>query len=76
MQRNAPGLLDDRAWTGWSLSGGSMAGSIQLGVLGRSLGHQPVPGYGRLRVLDLSQKRPESVDQARAHHVPENSYYR
>jgi hypothetical protein len=77
MRRAAPGLLDDPAWMEWStLPGGSTAGSIQPGVFGRSLGHQPIPGYGRLRVLEQSQKRAESVDETRAHAVPENSYYR
>ena len=77
MRREAPGLLDDPAWMEWStLPGGSTEGSIQPGVFGRSLGHQPIPGYGRLRVLELSQKRAESVDEARTHTVPANTYYR
>lgn len=58
MRRKLPGVLEDHAWTEWSVRPtiGTMC-FIHYGVRGFSLGYMEVPGYGNLRVLELSQKR-------------------
>jgi hypothetical protein len=67
MQHESPLMLDDYAWTEWSdLPGGGRTCSINYGRFGVSLGHQEVPGYGHLRVFELSHRRPESLDIARS----------
>lgn len=58
MRQKSPGVLEDHAWTEWSVR--PTIGSscfIHYGVRGSSLGHQEVPGYGHLRVLELAQKK-------------------
>lgn len=58
MRQNAPGILDDLAWTEWSDR--SLIGTscfIHYGSRGSSLAHQEVPSYGHLRAFELSQKR-------------------
>jgi hypothetical protein len=76
MQHESPLMLDDYAWTEWSdLPGGGRTCSINYGRLGVSLGHQEVPGYGHLRVFELSHRRPESRDTARVLRPPVNTYF-
>lgn len=58
MQQNLPGVLEDHAWTEWSVRPNiGVTCIIHYGVRGFSLGYMEVPGYGNLRVLELSQKR-------------------
>jgi len=58
MRRLAPQLLKDHAWTEWStLPDGTGACSIRYGVLGGSLAHWDVPGYGHLHAHQLSHQR-------------------
>ncbi|MGZ3585169.1 MAG: hypothetical protein ACXVCT_20695 [Ktedonobacterales bacterium] len=58
MRQNIPGILEDHAWTEWSLRPDiGVTCIIHYGVRGFSLGYMEVPGYGTLRVLELSQKR-------------------
>lgn len=58
MEGKSPGVLQDHAWTEWSIQpGGSRACAIHYGVVGASLAYQEVPAYGRLRALELSQRR-------------------
>lgn len=62
IRRTSPGVLEDHAWTEWSaLPGGSRTCIIHYGIFGVSLGYEDVPGYGALRALELSQKRPIST---------------
>lgn len=61
MRQNVPGLLNDHAWTEWSVR--PAIGSschIHYGLRGSSLAHQEVPCYGHLRAFELSQKRQTS----------------
>jgi hypothetical protein len=75
MRRQSPLVLDDFAWTEWSTHrGGGRTCSINYGRAGFSLGHREVPGYGHLRVFEVSQRRPESEDTARVLRPPVNSY--
>jgi hypothetical protein len=61
MRQNIPGLLEDHAWTEWSLRPDvGVTCIIHYGVRGFSLGYMEVPGYGNLRVLELSRKRQTS----------------
>lgn len=63
MRQNSPGVLDDHAWTEWSVR--PAIGSscfIHYGSRGSSLAHQEVPSYGHLRAFELSQKRLASTD--------------
>lgn len=58
MRQKSPGVLEDHAWTEWSVRptiGTSCF--IHYGVRGSSLGHQEVPGYGHLRALEVAQKK-------------------
>lgn len=58
MRQKSPGVLEDHAWTEWSVR--PIIGSscfIHYGVRGSSLGYQEIPGYGHLRALELAQKK-------------------
>lgn len=62
MRQNAPGVLDDHAWTEWSVR--PAIGSscfIHYGLRGASLAHREVASYGHLRAFELSQKRQTST---------------
>ena len=60
MEVESPGVLRDHAWTEWSmLRNGTKSCSINYGMLGRSLSHLEIPGYGHLRAFESSQKPPE-----------------
>jgi hypothetical protein len=75
MRHESPLVLDDPAWTEWSAHrGGSRTCSINYGRFGLSLGHQEVPGYGHLRVFEVSQRRPEDLDRMRVLRPPVNRY--
>lgn len=75
MRHASPLVLDDYAWTEWSPQrGGGSSCSINYGRCGIALGHQEVPGYGHLRVFELSQKRLESLDTVRTLRPPVNRY--
>lgn len=72
MRQKSPGVLEDHAWTEWSVQpdGESMC-FIHYGVRGFSLGFMEVPGYGKLRVMELSQKRQTRTDgMADGSHTP------
>lgn len=63
IQQKSPGMLTDSAWTEWSVRpqvGRSC--HVHYGIHGTSLGHQSVPGYGHLRVLEQSQRRRTATD--------------
>lgn len=58
MRHHHPGVLEDHAWTEWSVRPNvGVTCLVHYGVRGFSLGYMEVPGYGNLRVLELSQKR-------------------
>lgn len=62
MQQKLTGVLDDHAWTEWSVRPDiGVTCFIHYGVRGFSLGYMEVPGYGNLRVLELAQKRQTSA---------------
>lgn len=62
MRQNAPGVLDDYAWTDWSLRPAiGRSCFIHYGSRGSSLAHREVPSYGHLRAFELSQKRQTST---------------
>ena len=64
MIAESPGVLIDPAWTEWLvLPNGSRTCSIHYGVVGHSLSHREVPGYGHLRALEVSQKRAEQISE-------------
>lgn len=70
MRKNAPGVLDDHAWTEWSVRPAIGTNCfIHYGSRGSSLAHQEVPSYGHLRAFELSQKRQTSTatQAGRAH---------
>src|SRR5579864_4167098 len=56
LEHEAPGLLEDHAWTEWLTHPGvGLTAYIHYGVRGSSMSHREVPGYGHLRVLEVSQ---------------------
>jgi hypothetical protein len=58
MRQNSTGILEDHAWTEWSVR--PVIGSncfIHYGSRGSSLTHLEVPGYGHLRAFELSQRQ-------------------
>lgn len=58
MRQNSPGVLDDHAWTEWSVRPASGSTCfIYYGSRGSSLTHLEMPCYGSLRALEVSQKR-------------------
>jgi hypothetical protein len=62
MQQKSPGVLEDDAWTEWSVRpaiGSSCV--IHYGIRGFSLGHMEVPSYGHLRALEQSQRQQASA---------------
>ncbi|HLJ81015.1 MAG TPA: hypothetical protein VKT52_05975 [Ktedonobacterales bacterium] len=62
MLRTSPGVLDDHAWTEWiAHPRGTGVCYIHYGILGSSLGHREVPGYGLLRVALKTSPRQEST---------------
>lgn len=64
MRQTAPALLDDPAWTEWSVRPSIGASCfIHYGVRGYSLGHMEAPGYGTLRAFELDQKGRPSADE-------------
>jgi hypothetical protein len=57
LQFEAPGLLEDEAWGEWSTRQDiGLTCSIHYGRLGSSMSHREVPGYGHLRVLEVSHR--------------------
>jgi hypothetical protein len=55
LQEKSPGVLQDHAWTEWPTHRKTNTRCyIHYGFREGSLGHQGVPGYGRLIVLELS----------------------
>ncbi|MGO8950407.1 MAG: hypothetical protein ACLQUY_22650 [Ktedonobacterales bacterium] len=57
LQRESPGVLEDGAWGEWvTRRGMGLTFFIHYGQQGFSLSHQEVPGYGHLRVLEVSQR--------------------
>jgi hypothetical protein len=77
IQHECPRVLDDAACTEWSAHrGGSRTGFINYGRFGLSLGHQELPGYGHLRVFEVSQRRTEGLDLMRILRPPVNPYLR
>lgn len=64
MRQNLPGVLEDHAWTEWSVRPNiGVTCVVHYGVRGFSLGYMEVPGYGNLRVLELSQKQLASAGE-------------
>jgi hypothetical protein len=58
LQRESPGVLADHAWTEWHTHPSTGARCyIHYGRRDGSLGHQGVPGYGRLCALELSERQ-------------------
>ncbi len=58
MRQNSPGVLDDHAWTEWSVRPAiGRSCFIHYGLRGSSLAHREVPSYGHLCAFELSQKR-------------------
>jgi hypothetical protein len=52
MQHHLPGVLEDHAWTEWSVRPDiGVICLVHYGVRGFSLGYMEVPGYGKLCVL-------------------------
>lgn len=63
MRQTSPAVLDDPAWTEWSVRPSIGASCfIHYGIRGYMLGHMEVPGYGNLRALELDQKRRTNTD--------------
>ena len=57
LQHDSPGVLEDGAWGEWVTRPGiGLTFFIHYGHQGFSLSHQEVPGYGHLRVLEVSQR--------------------
>lgn len=62
MRQNSPGVLDEHAWTEWSVRPAICSSCfIHYGSSGSSLAHREVPSYGHLRALELSQKQQMSA---------------
>jgi hypothetical protein len=77
IERECPRVLDDPAWTEWAAQrDGSRTCAINYGRSGRGLEHQELPGYGHLRVCEVSQRRPQDLDLLRILRPPENRYLR
>ena len=57
LELESPGVLADAAWGEWVTRPGiGLTYSINYGRLGFSASHQEVPGYGRLRALEVAQR--------------------
>ena len=57
LEIESPGVLEDAAWGEWVRRPGiGLTYSIHYGQLGFSVSHQEVPGYGRLRALEVAQR--------------------
>ena len=57
LEVESPGVLEDGAWGEWVTRPGiGLTYSINYGQLGFSVSHQEVPGYGRLRALEVAQR--------------------
>lgn len=64
MRQTSPAVLDDPAWTEWSVRPRIGASSfIHYGVRGYSLSHMEVPGYGNLQARELDQNKQMSADE-------------
>lgn len=65
MWQKSPGVLDDHAWTEWTIRQGiGSTCAIHYGIRGSSLGHRDIPGYGRLRAFEQSQRRHASTGES------------
>jgi hypothetical protein len=57
LERESPGVLEDDAWGEWVRRPGiGLTFYINYGCLGFSMSNREVPGYGHLRVLEVSQR--------------------
>jgi hypothetical protein len=75
LQHESPAVLADHAWTEWQThpSTGTRC-YIHYGRRDGSLGHQGVPGYGRLCALEISDRQQTRTSTTLLGLTPHNGY--